>query len=168
MTAPADGIDRLIYFVEARLAQLKLSKQEVASRGGPGVDTLVKARRRKTQKAQNTPAVGTLLRLDATMGWQPGSAAVVLLGGYPMSLTPRPNRAGLREKKNPLRPISEDEIAASLAAQLRDELGRLEEDRVAVERRIDLVRRVLVTLVPDDELAAWHGATTSIPGASSA
>ena len=165
MTAPADGIDRLIHFVETRLAQLNMSKQEVADRGGPGVDTLVKARRRK---AQNTPAVGTLLRLDATLGWQPGSAAVVLLGGHPMSLTPRRNRAGLREKKHPLRPISEDEITERLTAQLRDELDRLAEDHAAVERRIDLIRRVLIELDPDEQLGAWHGSTTSIADANSA
>ena len=42
MTVPADGIERLIHFVDARIAQLNLSKEEVARRGGPNRDTLAK------------------------------------------------------------------------------------------------------------------------------
>ena len=62
MTVPADGVDRLIYFVDARIAQLNLSKEEVARRGGPARDTLAKIRGRADQ---HTPLVGTLLRNDA-------------------------------------------------------------------------------------------------------
>lgn len=155
MTAPAEGIDRLIYFVEARLAQLKLSKQEVARRGGPAVDTLVKIRGRQDQ---NTPTVSTLLLLDALLGWQPGSAAVTLLGGRPLSVTARRNRATSRREKRPVQPMSEREIRERLAAQLLEEVERSENDRAAADRRIELLRNVIAELVPDEELAAEYGA----------
>lgn len=163
MTAPAEGIDRLIYFVEARLAQLKLSKTEIARRGGPGVDTLRKARRRQ---GQNTPTVTTLLRLDAVLGWQPGSAAVALVGGSPLSLLARRKR--LRQSKHPLQPLGEGEIEQRLTTQLREELDRLEEDRAAVERRIELLRCVIIELSPNEELAAEYDTATSLPNANSA
>jgi uncharacterized small protein (DUF1192 family) len=165
MTAPAEGIDRLISFVETRLAQLKLSKQEVARRGGPAVDTLVKARGRK---GQNTPTVSTLLMLDALMGWQPGSAAVTLLGGRPLSLTARRNRVVIRDEKRPLQPMSKGEIEQRLTAQLRDELDRLEEDRTAVQRRIELLQNVIAELAPDELLVAEYGAAASLPDADTA
>ncbi|EFG78687.1 hypothetical protein HMPREF0591_1418 [Mycobacterium parascrofulaceum ATCC BAA-614] len=165
MTAPAEGIDRLIYFVEARLAQLKLSKQEVARRGGPAVDTLIKARGRKGQK---TPTVSTLLLLDALMGWQPGSAAVSMLGGRPLSLTARRNRVIARAQKRPLQPMGEGEIVQRLTAQLREELDRLEDDRAAVARRIELLRNVIVELDPDEGLMAEYGDTATLPGADTA
>ena len=68
MTVPADGVDRLIHFVDARLTQLNLSKEEVARRGGPGVDTLAKIRGRA---AQRSPQVGTLLRWTPHWGGSP-------------------------------------------------------------------------------------------------
>jgi hypothetical protein len=162
MTAPPEGIDRLIHFVEARLAQLKLSKTEIARRGGPGVDTLSKARR----QGLNTPTVATLMRLDAVLGWQPGSAAVALLGGNPLSLLAR--RKSARQTKHPLQPLNEGEIEQRLTTQLREELDRLEDDRAAVDRRIELLRRVIVELSPDEELAAEYDTATSLPDANSA
>jgi hypothetical protein len=158
MTVPADGVDRLIYFVEARIAQLNLSKEEVARRGGPAVDTLAKIRGRRNQ---NTPMVGTLLRLDSALGWQPGSAAVVLLGGQPLSLTAR-SRAVSRPKKHALQPMSEREIMQRLASQLHDEIARLEGDRDAVDARIERLRniyeRFIAELTVDEDVAADYSA----------
>ena len=61
MTVPANGIERLIHFVDARIAQLNLSKEEVARRGGPNPDTLAKIRARTTSR---TPNVETLLAVE--------------------------------------------------------------------------------------------------------
>lgn len=158
MTVPADGVDRLIHFVDARIAQLKLSKEEVARRGGPAVDTLAKIRGRRDQR---TPRVATLLRLDAALGWQPGSAAVVLLGGQPLSLTAR-SRAVTRLKKHVGQPMGGSEIMARLAAQLHEEIVRLEGDRDAVDIRIQRLRsvydRFVAELTVDEDLAAEYGA----------
>lgn len=163
MTVPAEGIDRLIHFVDARLAQLKLSKKEIARRGGPGADTLSKVRGRQ---GQNTPTVATLLRLDAVLGWQPGSAAVALVGGTPLSVLARRKR--VRYSKQPPQALGEGEIEQRLTAQLRDELQRLEEDRAAVDRRIELLQRVIVELAPDDELAAQYDTSEPLSDANSA
>jgi hypothetical protein len=86
MTAPAAGVPRLMYFVDARLAQLGLSKRAAARRGCPAPSTLPRA---LTTAGQNTPTVRTLLRIDRALGWQPGSAAAVMLGGAPLSITAR-------------------------------------------------------------------------------
>jgi hypothetical protein len=159
MTVPADGVERLIHFVDARLAQLNLSKEEVARRGGPGVDTLAKIRGRADQR---TPLVGTLLRLDAALGWQPGSSAVVLLGGHPLSLTAR-SRAVPRARKNGPQPMTDREIMQRLAAQLHDEIARLEGDRDAVDVRITRLRTVcdhfVAELAADEDLLAQYGLT---------
>jgi hypothetical protein len=158
MTVPADGVDRLIHFVDARIAQLNLSKEEVARRGGPGVDTLAKIRARSDQR---TPLVGTLLRFDAALGWQPGSAAVVLLGGQPLSLTAR-SRAIPRVRKHAAQPMSDHEIMERLVSQLHDEIARLEGDRDAVDVRIQRLRTVydhfVAELVVDDDLVAEYSA----------
>ena len=158
MTVPADGVGRLIHFVDARIAQLNLSKQEVARRGGPAVDTLAKIRDRSDQR---TPMVGTLLRLDSALGWQPGSAAVVLLGGQPLSLTAR-SRAIARLKKPAPQPMSEPEIMGRLASQLHDEIVRLEGDRDAVDIRIQRLRmvydRFIAELTVDEDLATEYSA----------
>ena len=158
MTAPADGLDRLIHFVDERTAQLNLTKDEVARRGGPSPATLTKIRSRRDQQ---TPMVGTLLRLDAALGWQPGSAAVVLLGGVPLSLTLR-NRAGARPKKHALQPMGEGEIMQRIVAQLNDEIVRLEGDRDAVDVRIQRLRtiyeRLTAELPVDEDVAAQYSA----------
>ena len=57
-----------MHFVDARLAQLQLTKKDAASRGFPDPSTLPRARDTDTQA---TPTVRTLLRIDATLGWQP-------------------------------------------------------------------------------------------------
>ena len=158
MTVPADGVDRLIHFVNARIAQLNLSKEEVARRGGPAVDTLAKIQGRPDQRS---PLVGTLLRNDAALGWQPGSSAVVLLGGQPLTLTAR-SRAIARVRKHAAQPISEREIMQRLLSQLHDEIARLEGDRDAVDSRIQRLRTVydnfVAELSVDDELVAEYGA----------
>jgi hypothetical protein len=158
MTVPADGVDRLIHFVDERIAQLNLSKEEVARRGGPAPDTLAKIRGRRDQQ---TPMVGTLLRLDAALGWQPGSAAVTLLGGQPLSLTAR-SRAVSRPKKRALQPVSEREIMGRLVSQLHDEIARLEGDRDAVDARIRRLRGIyesfIAELTVDEDLAAEYSA----------
>ncbi|WP_082408937.1 helix-turn-helix domain-containing protein [Mycobacterium intracellulare] len=161
MTAPTDGVERLIYFVDARIAQLKLTKEEVARRGGPSVDTLAKIRGRRDQ---HTPLVGTLLRLDSALGWQPGSAAVVLLGGQPLSLIAR---GGGAYKTTAGHPMTEREIMARLVSQLREEITRLEGDREAVDARIHGLRtihdRFLAELSTDNDVVADYGRSQTSP-----
>lgn len=158
MTVPSDGVDRLTHFVDERIAQLNLSKEEVARRGGPARDTLAKIRGRRDQQ---TPMVGTLLRLDAALGWQPGSAAVTLLGGQPLSLTAR-SRAVKRPKKRALKPMDEREIMQRLISQLSDEIARLEGDRDAVDARIRRLRAICdsftAELTVDENLTAEYSA----------
>jgi hypothetical protein len=159
MTAPADGIDRLIHFVDARITQLNLSKEEVARRGGPSTDTLAKIRERADQR---TPMVDTLLRLDRSLGWQPGSSAVVLLGGKPLSLTARRRRRTLARQQG-AQPVDEGEILRRLTGQLHDEIVRLEGDRDAITTRIQRLRTVhdhlVAELTVDEDLVAEYGAT---------
>jgi hypothetical protein len=169
MTVPADGIDRLIHFVDERIAQLNLSKEEVARRGGPARDTLAKIRGRRDQQ---TPMVGTLLRLDAALGWQPGSAAVALLGGQPLSLTAR-SRAVSRPKKHALQRMSEREIMVRLVCQLYDEITRLKADRDAIDARIRRLRTIhdsfTAELTVDEDLADEYSAAdnpSSVAGAA--
>jgi hypothetical protein len=158
MTVAADGVDRLTHFVDARIAQLNLSKEEVARRGGPARDTLAKIRGRRDQQ---TPMVGTLLRLDAALGWQPGSAAVTMLGGQPLSLTAR-SRAVARPKRRALQPMNEREIMQRLVSQLHDEIARLEGDRDALDARIQRLRTICDGLTAelnvDENLAAEYRA----------
>lgn len=125
MTAPAGGVERLMHFIDARLAQLNLSKEEVARRGGPSPDTLAKIRDRETQQ---TPLVRTLLRFDQSLGWTPGSSAVVLLGGLPLSLTARGSSAPKH-----VAAVTESEIVARLFGQFDDEITRLQRLRDTID-----------------------------------
>jgi hypothetical protein len=134
MAAPAKGIDRLIHYVDARLAQLGLTKEEVARRGGPAVDTLSKLRRRTDH---GRPTIGTLSRYDAALGWQPGSSAITMLGGLPQSITAR--RPG---KKPATPPLAENDIVARLSTQLRDELHQLERMRDSIDASITRTRSI--------------------------
>ena len=160
MTVPADGVDRLIHFVEARMAQLNLSKEEVARRGGPGVDTLSKVRYRHS--TQRTPMVGTLLRLDRALGWERGSSAVVLAGGSPLSLTAKRSRRTNRRDTQPGQPMTDHEILHRLVSQLRDEIARLEGDRDAIDQRVTRLRtlrdRFAAELDVDEDLLAEYAA----------
>jgi hypothetical protein len=167
MAVPAGGVDRLTHFVDERIAQLDLSKEEVARRGGPARDTLAKIRGRRDQQ---TPMVGTLLRLDAALGWQPGSSAVTLLGGQPLSLTAR-SRAVARPKKRALQRMDEREIMQRLVSRLHDEIARLEGDRDALDARIQRLRVICdsftAELTFDESLAAEYSTAedpTPVPG----
>jgi hypothetical protein len=120
MAVPADGVPRLMHYVDARLAQLRMSKEEAARRGFPDPSTLAKVRDRDTQ---NTPTVRTLLRIDRTLGWQPGSAAVVLLGGSPLTVTARTTQA-VKARDKSARPMTADEVVTRLLDQLHDEITR--------------------------------------------
>ena len=75
---PADGVGRLLFFVEDRLAQLRWTREQLAAAGGPAPSTLYKAAERG-----GGLSVKTLARLDVALGWQEGSAQQVLAGGSP-------------------------------------------------------------------------------------
>jgi hypothetical protein len=157
MTVPADGIERLIHFVDARIAQLNLSKEEVARRGGPNRDTLAKIRDRKNSR---TPNVETLLRLDQTVGWHPGSSAVTMLGGRPLSLNAVGAGVGRPPKQNPPLPVTAGEIRHRLVEQLHDEIGRLQDTRDALDDRIESLRTVyerqVAEMVGHDQVAEYQ------------
>ena len=75
---PADGIKRLLFFLEDRLAELGWTREDLAAAGGPAPSTLRKARQCDGQLA---PRI--LARLDVALGWQEGSAAQMMAGGSP-------------------------------------------------------------------------------------
>lgn len=75
---PADGVGRLLFFVEDRLAQLRWTREDLAAQGGPAPSTLYKAAERG-----GGLSVKTLARLDVALGWQEGSAQWTLAGGSP-------------------------------------------------------------------------------------
>jgi len=130
MDVPSDGVARLIHFVDARLGQLRMSKEEAVRRGFPDPDTLPKVR-----YTHGTPKVRTLLRIDRTLGWQPGSSAVVLVGGTPLSLTARTTR-GVRAKESAAQPLTADAVIERLLTQLSDEIGRARDDLRRVDERV--------------------------------
>lgn len=119
MTAPADGIPRLMHFVDARLRQLSMSKAEANRRGFPHPSTLPAAR---DHQSQTTPTARTLLRIDRTLGWQPGSAAVILLGGEPLSVTARRTRNSLQREQS-AQPMAAADVLDRLFGQLRDDVA---------------------------------------------
>ncbi|MBY0441862.1 MAG: helix-turn-helix domain-containing protein [Mycobacteriaceae bacterium] len=84
MNAPDCGLARLDYFVGERLAMLRMTRGELARRGGPNRSTLHKA-----ISGSRTVSMATLARLDASLGWAPGSAMQILDGGTPQSRVPR-------------------------------------------------------------------------------
>jgi hypothetical protein len=75
---PADGIGRLLFFVEDRLAQLRWTREDLAAAGGPAPSTLYKASQRDGELAPRT-----LARLDFGLGWQEGSSHTTMAGGSP-------------------------------------------------------------------------------------
>jgi hypothetical protein len=75
---PVDGVRRLLFFVENRLAQLRWTREDLVAAGGPAPSTLRKARRRDGGLARRT-----LARLDCALGWQSGSAQNILAGAGP-------------------------------------------------------------------------------------
>lgn len=82
--APDRGVARLDYFVARRLAMLRISRGELACRGGPSRSTLNKA-----ISGARPLSTATLVRLDASLGWAPGSATAILDGGSPSARLPR-------------------------------------------------------------------------------
>ncbi len=75
---PADGVGRLLFFVEDRLAQLRWTREDLAAAGGPAPSTLYKAAERG-----GGLSVKTLARLDVALSWREGSATWILAGGSP-------------------------------------------------------------------------------------
>jgi hypothetical protein len=150
MTVADDGVDRLIHFVDERLAQLQIRREEMARRGGPSYDALTKIRGRSTQ---NTPRVSTLLRLDRALGWQLGSSAVVLLGGTPLSVTARVRG---KARLQAAQPVTAEEILHRLVDQVHDEIARLDSAHTAIGQRIQGLRavanRMLEEITVDEDL----------------
>ncbi|KUI36193.1 hypothetical protein [Mycobacterium sp. GA-2829] len=150
MTMPLDGVARLMYFVDARLQQLGISKEESARRGFPNPTTLAKVRDRDSQ---HTPRVRTLLRIDRALGWQPGSSAVVLLGGNPLSLTARVTK-GVRAREAAARPVTADEITGRLLDQLNGEIDGLRGDMAGLDARLQRLHAVHRRLADEFRLDA--------------
>jgi hypothetical protein len=152
MTVPADGVPRLMHFVDARLAQLRMSKEEAARRGFPNPGTLAKVRDRDNQ---NTPTVRTLLRIDRTLGWQPGSAAVVMLGGNPLTVSARTTRA-VKAKEKTARPMTADEVVTRLLDQLHDEITRTRRNVADLSDRLQRLHAIHTSLVEEFRTADWR------------
>ena len=75
---PEAGIERLSYFINVRLAQLRWSLEDLAAAGGPAPATLYKARRQgRGLRAQ------TATRLEGALGWKVGSVPSTLAVGSP-------------------------------------------------------------------------------------
>ena len=68
-----------MFFIQQRLAQLQWSRNDLAAAGGPSPATLYKAHRRGRVWGERTMA-----RLEAALGWQPGSGSAVVAGGSPV------------------------------------------------------------------------------------
>lgn len=130
---PKQGPERLIHFVKQRLADLGLTQEELAARGGPDRSTLGKLRSRP---GQQTPTVATLLAYDDTLGWDRGSAAVTLLGGTPQEAHP--------ETSAP--PLGGDEKTARLIRQADRRAEKLAELLQAATGESDHLRRQLDAL----------------------
>ncbi|MDT5368438.1 MAG: hypothetical protein QOC62_2869 [Mycobacterium sp.] len=78
MDAPDTGLQRLNFFVAQRLAALRMTRGDLARRGGPNRSTLSKA-----ISGARTMSTATLTRIDVALGWAPGSSAAILQGGTP-------------------------------------------------------------------------------------
>ena len=90
MDAPDGGVARLDRFVAERLATLRITRAELARRGGPSRSTLNKA-----ITGDRPLSRATLARLDSALGWAPGSAAAIMRGGTPSARLPRTARGDL-------------------------------------------------------------------------
>jgi len=75
---PTEGVRRLLFFLENRLAQLRWTREDLAAAGGPAASTLRKASRRDGGLTRRT-----LARLDFAVGWQEGSSQNILAGRSP-------------------------------------------------------------------------------------
>lgn len=119
MTVPADGVSRLMNFIEARMAQLKISKGEAAGRGLPAPNAL--------SKVHGRDILRILQRIDNGLGWQAGSAAAVLLGGYPRTVTA--HRTGGW-------PVTGQEVVSRLLGQLGEQISALKHELADLEGRL--------------------------------
>ncbi len=133
MTVPADGVPRLMHFVDARLAKLRMSREEANRRGFPNFSTLAAVRDRDTQ---NTPRVRTLLRIDRTL------LAARLGGGRAVGrLSAEHHRTrhqkNVRLQEQAATPLTEDDIADRLLTQLHEEIERAHDDLRAFDDRIN-------------------------------
>jgi hypothetical protein len=133
MAVPKDGPERLIHFVNQRLADLGITQEELTARGGPDRSTLGKLRSRPDQK---TLTVAKLLSYDDTLGWERGSAAVALLGGTPQEATPT----------NGAPQISTDDKVARLARQAHRRADKLIEHLQAAATEGEHLLRQLAAL----------------------
>jgi hypothetical protein len=66
----------------------------------------------RDRDVQNTPTVRTLLPIDRALGWQPRSAAVILLGGNPLSVTARTTK-GVRAKERAAKAVTRNSLASA-------------------------------------------------------
>lgn len=133
---PDEGPERLIHFVKQRLADLGITQEELAARGGPDRSTLGKLRSRP---GQHTPTVATLVAYDDTLGWERGSSAVVLLGGTPQEAHTAAGGATLPSDEKTIRLLRQaDRRADKLAALL-----------TSATREFEHLRRQLGALSPD-------------------
>jgi hypothetical protein len=71
-------MERLMFFIQHRLAQLDWTRDDLAAAGGPSPSTLYKAHRGGRELAERT-----LARLELALGWQSGSAQRIFDGGAP-------------------------------------------------------------------------------------
>jgi hypothetical protein len=109
-----------------------MTKDEAHRRGFPHPSTLAAAR---ASNDRRTPTVRTLLRIDRTLGWQPGSGAVVLLGGWPLSVTARTTRA-VRAQEQAAMPLSAQGVTDRLLDQLHAGIEQAREEVRAVDERL--------------------------------
>ncbi|WP_163912208.1 helix-turn-helix domain-containing protein [Mycolicibacterium aubagnense] len=79
MKIPSSGPARLDHYVSIRIGALRMSRIELARRGGPDRSTLHKA-----TTGDRTLSTRTLTRLDQALGWAEGTSAAILDGGEPV------------------------------------------------------------------------------------
>lgn len=131
---PKQGPERLIHFVKQRLADLGMTQEELAARGGPDRSTLGKLRSRP---GQQTPTVATLLAYDDTLGWDRGSAAVTLLGGTPQEAQPTAGVSVLDTDEKTVRLISQADRHSHKLAEL---LAAVTAESDHLRRQLDALR----------------------------
>jgi len=99
--------------------------------------------------------VRTLLRIDRALGWQPGSAAVTMLGGNPLSVTAR-TTGNAKARAEATQPMTAEEVVHRLLAQLRDEITRTRRQVSGLGEHVDRLAAV------HDRLAAEFNISESL------
>ena len=107
-------MERLMFFIQRRLAHLDWSRDDLAAAGGPSPSTLYKAHRGGRELAERTMA-----RLELALGWQPGSAQRAVDGGAP-SLRVFEKVRTVSETIDAAMSRTEDTGVRRTAAELRD------------------------------------------------